>query len=81
MTTTNDERDENTPGSERLKAKSPFEFFRQVQQESKRVTWATRQEVYVTTIMVSIMVVAAALFLWLVDSIIRLGVGAILNLS
>jgi preprotein translocase subunit SecE len=75
-TTTDDEG--ATPGSERLKAKGPVEFFGQVRQEARRVTWATRQEVTVSTIMVVIMVVAAAIFFFLVDSVIRLGIGFIL---
>lgn len=81
MSTTTDERDDNTPGSERLKAKNPIEFFRQVRQEAKRVTWATRQEVQVSTIMVLLFVVIAAVFLFMVDSIIRFGVGMLVNLG
>jgi preprotein translocase subunit SecE len=76
MATTADDDSNSTP--ERLKAKNPFEFFRQVRQEGSRVTWATRQEVTVSTIMVMIMVVAAALFFFLVDSLIRVGIGFIL---
>jgi len=77
MATTSDDRDD-TPGSERLKAKNPLEFFRQVRQEGQRVTWATRQEVTVSTIMVLIMVVAAAIFFFIVDAIIRWTIGLIL---
>ncbi len=77
-TTTEDRDDSPSPGSERLKAKNPFEFFRQVRQEGQRVTWATRQEVTVSTIMVMIMVVAAAIFFFIVDSLIRFGIGLIL---
>ena len=77
MATTTDDRDE-TPGNERLKAKSPVEFFRQVRQEGSRVTWATRQEVTVSTIMVMIMVVIAAIFFFLVDAILRAAIGFIL---
>jgi preprotein translocase subunit SecE len=80
MATTTDDRDDSasTPGSERLRARNPFEFFGQVRQEGRRVTWATRQEVTVSTIMVMIMVVAAAVFFFLVDSLIRFGIGFIL---
>lgn len=76
MATTADDDSNATP--ERLKAKNPFEFFRQVRQEGQRVTWATRQEVTVSTIMVMIMVVAAALFFFIVDALIRFGIGFIL---
>jgi preprotein translocase subunit SecE len=79
MASTTDDRDDSpSPGSERLKAKNPFEFFRQVRQEGQRVTWATRQEVTVSTIMVLIMVAAAAVFFFIVDAIIRWVIGFIL---
>ncbi len=59
-----------------------FAFFREVRAEGKKVTWATRQEVTVSTIMVVIMGVAAALFFFAVDFIVGnviklvLGIGA-----
>jgi preprotein translocase subunit SecE len=59
----------------------PFGFFREVRAEGRKVTWATRQEVTVSTIMVLIMGAAAAVFFFLVDSILRFVVGAILNLG
>jgi len=46
---------------------NPFRFFGEVRAEGRKVTWATRQEVTVSTIMVLIMGVAAAIFFWLVD--------------
>jgi preprotein translocase subunit SecE len=76
MATTADDDSNATP--ERLKAKSPFEFMRQVREEGRRVTWATRQEVTVSTIMVMIMVAAAAVFFFIVDAIIRWAIGLIL---
>lgn len=58
----------------------PFAFMREVRAEAKKVTWATRQEVTVSTIMVLIMVAAAALFFFVVDSLLRFLVGLILGL-
>ncbi len=79
MATTTDDRDDSpSPGSERLKAKNPMEFFRQVRQEGQRVTWATRQEVTVSTIMVMVMVAAAAIFFFIVDALIRWAISLIL---
>jgi len=46
---------------------SPVEFLRQVRQEVGKVTWPTRKETAVTTGMVMLMVVAVALFFFLVD--------------
>jgi preprotein translocase subunit SecE len=48
---------------------NPIEFFRQVRQEVSRVTWPTRKETMVTTAMVFVMVILAALFFFLVDEI------------
>jgi len=45
-----------------------FAFAREVRAESRKVTWATRQEVTVSTIMVLIMSAAAAVFFFLVDT-------------
>jgi preprotein translocase subunit SecE len=61
---------------------SPVEFLRQVRQEVGKVTWPTRKETSVTTIMVFAMVIAASLFFFLVDlglgHLVRfvLGIGA-----
>jgi preprotein translocase subunit SecE len=59
----------------------PFRFFGEVRAEARKVTWATRQEVTVSTIMVLIMGVAAALFFFLVDTVLRLIVSFVLNLG
>ena len=53
-----------------LKPKKPFnpaKFFAEVRQEGRRITWTSRKEVWITTVMVMIMVVLASLFLWGVD--------------
>jgi preprotein translocase subunit SecE len=47
----------------------PFRFFNEVRAEARKVTWATRQEVTISTIMVLTMSVAAAIFFFLIDSI------------
>lgn len=46
---------------------SPAKFIRQVRQEMRQVTWPTRKETGVTTVMVFIMVALAAIFLTTVD--------------
>jgi preprotein translocase subunit SecE len=46
---------------------SPVEFLRQVRQEVGRVTWPSRKETTITTAMVFLMVIAAAIFFFLVD--------------
>ena len=46
---------------------SPIEFARQVRQEVSKVTWPSRRETGVTTLMVFIMVVVASLFFLVAD--------------
>lgn len=58
-----------------------FEFIQQVRNETSKVTWPTRRETIVTTIMVFIMSVVAAIFFLLVDMVIRWGLGFILGLG
>ena len=59
---------------------NPGEFVRQVRQEASKVTWPTRKEVGVTTVMVFIAVTLAALFFLLVDVIAGRVIGFILGL-
>ncbi len=60
---------------------SPTEFFRQVRQEVSRVTWPTRKETGVTTAMVFVMVLVAAIFFFVVDQILSAFVRFILGLG
>ena len=62
------------------KRTGPLTFMREVRAEGRKVTWATRQEVTVSTIMVLVLSVAAALFFFLVDFVIRHGIAFILGL-
>jgi preprotein translocase subunit SecE len=48
---------------------SPAEFARQVRQEVAKVTWPTRQETMVTTLMVFVMVLIASLFFFVADQV------------
>ena len=48
----------------------PAEFVRQVRQEASKVTWPTRREWWVTTLMVFLMVAIATVFFFAVDSLI-----------
>jgi preprotein translocase subunit SecE len=70
MTSATDDRDGKSD-DKKLGAKSPGEFIQQVRQEGRKVTWATMPEVRISTIMVLLMVSVAAVFFFLVDSILR----------
>ncbi len=60
---------------------SPGEFVRQVRQEMNKVTWPTRKETLITTAMVFAMSILAALFFFIVDQLLSLGVRQILGLG
>ncbi|MDD9906410.1 MAG: preprotein translocase subunit SecE [Rhodospirillaceae bacterium] len=60
---------------------NPAVFMRQVRQEVSKVTWPTRKETGITTVMVFVMVTLAAIFFLIVDQIISFGVQQILGLG
>jgi preprotein translocase subunit SecE len=60
---------------------NPFTFLQQVRAEASKVTWPSRKETLVTTGMVFVMVVVAALFFLFVDMILRWAVSLILGLG
>jgi len=49
---------------------SPLQFFRQVKQEVKKVTWPTRKEVTQSLFMVLVLVAIAAAFFFVVDQVL-----------
>ena len=60
---------------------NPFEFIQEVRNEGAKVTWPSRRETVVTTLMVLLMVLLASLFFVSVDQALRLIVRAILSLG
>jgi len=60
---------------------SPFEYLQQVRAEAAKVTWPTRRETLVTTIMVVAMAVFASFFFLLADQVFSRVVGLILSLG
>ena len=58
---------------------NPFEFLQQVRSETNKVTWPTRKETMVTTVMVLIMVAFASVFFLIADQILSWGVKLILG--
>ncbi len=54
-------------------------FFQQVRQEVSKVTWPSRSETVVTTIMVFIMVTLFSIFFFLADQALSWLVGSILG--
>ncbi len=60
---------------------NPGEFVQQVRREVAKVTWPSRRETLVTTVMVFIFVAISAVFFLLVDQVLSVGVKAILGLG
>lgn len=60
---------------------SPGQFVRQVRQEVAKVTWPTRKEATISTIMVFVMAVLAALFFLVVDQLLAWGVKLVFGLG
>ena len=49
---------------------NPLKFFQEVRQEAGKVTWPTRNETLISTVMVLIMVTLASLFFLTADQLI-----------
>lgn len=60
---------------------TPAQFVREVRSEVSRVTWPTRKETLISTLMVCVLSVIAAVFFLAIDSILSHAVRFILNLG
>ena len=63
------------------KRTSPLQFAREVRAEARKITWTSRRETWVTSVMVAIMVAIAALFFWAVNTTISVGLRWILQVT
>jgi preprotein translocase subunit SecE len=58
---------------------NPAQFIQEVRQEASKVTWPSRKETGISTIMVFVMVIVAAIFFlavdWLLQHSVRLVLG------
>ncbi|MDD7910602.1 MULTISPECIES: preprotein translocase subunit SecE [Pseudovibrio] len=60
---------------------NPFTFLQQVRSETAKVTWPTRRETVITTVMVFIMVFLAALFFLAADQLMSFVISYVLGLA
>jgi preprotein translocase subunit SecE len=60
---------------------NPLQFIQQVRAEVAKITWPTRRETGLTTVMVMIMATIFAMFFFLVDLAIRYGLEAVLQVA
>jgi len=60
---------------------NPVLFFREVRAEARKITWTSRKETWITSVMVLIMVLIAALFFFFVDWLLSGGVALLLKVA
>ncbi len=58
---------------------NPAQFIAQVRAEAAKVVWPTRKEAGITTMMVFIMALLAAIFFFFIDMILKFGIEQILQ--
>ncbi len=56
-------------------------FFREVRAEARKITWTSRSETWITSVMVAIMVVLAAIFFWIVNTILSFAITWLLRVA
>jgi preprotein translocase subunit SecE len=60
---------------------NPVAFAREVRAEARKISWTSRQETWITSVMVFIMVLVTAVFFVVVDSLLGHGMQLILKLA
>ncbi|NVP58643.1 MULTISPECIES: preprotein translocase subunit SecE [Rhizobiaceae] len=60
---------------------NPITFLQQVRSEASKVTWPSRRETTISTVMVFVMVFLAAIFFFAADQLMGWLIGLILNAS
>ena len=72
------------PGAVPVAAKkktSLAQFVREVRAEARKITWTSRRETWITSVMVAIMVVVAVIFFAIVDGTVSFVLNQILKLA
>ena len=63
------------------KKTSPGQFLSQVRAEGRKITWPSRKETWITSVMVLILVSIAALFFWGVDFLLGAAFQQIISIG
>ena len=63
------------------KRTNPLQFIREVRAEARKITWTSRRETWITSVMVAIMVAIAATFFWIANTVISFTLRWILQLT
>tara|TARA_Y100000590_G_scaffold265859_1_gene298638 strand:- start:2721 stop:2918 length:198 start_codon:yes stop_codon:yes gene_type:complete len=64
-----------------MKRTGPLEFIQQVRNEVSKVTWPTRNETMITTLIVFIFSFIASIFFFLGDQIMSFGIQLVLGIG
>jgi preprotein translocase subunit SecE len=65
----------------RKKRTSPIQFFREVRAEARKISWTSRRETWITSVMVFIMIVVTAFFFVVIDLGLRVLMQFVLKLG
>ncbi len=57
------------------------QFIAEVRAETRKVTWTSRKETWITSVFVFLMVAVVSLFLFVVDLIVTFGIDGIIKLG
>ena len=68
-------------GEQAMALAKALQFVREVKQEAAKVTWPTRKETTISTIMVFVMVFLMAIFFLVVDQLIQWGLKLVLGIG
>ena len=63
------------------KTTNPFTFLQQVRSETAKVTWPSRREIMISTVMVLVFACLAALFFFAADQIMAWAIELILGIG
>jgi preprotein translocase subunit SecE len=63
------------------KTTNPFTFLQQVRTETSKVTWPSRRETLISTIMVLVFVLIASIFFFVADQVMAWGIELILGIA
>ena len=64
------------------KKRTPLpQFFREVRAEGRKITWTSRKETWITSVMVLIMVVLAAIFFFGADTVLSFLISRLLQFA
>lgn len=63
------------------KTTNPFTFLQQVRSETAKVTWPSRRETLISTVMVVVFAIIAMIFFFAADQLMALGIDLILGLG